>query len=102
MLPDVGYEHTLETSGPTIEDVPPTALFLSNPALWSSDINKYNLGLEIEQWAIPQGYRPDVGDRVIITGRLIADCGHDWHNELHPMELIVSSYLQLAKFFPLR
>jgi hypothetical protein len=48
----------------------------------------------MEQWLIPQGYRPDPGDRVTIIGRLAADCGEDFHAEIHPMEVILSSYLQ--------
>jgi hypothetical protein len=56
--------------------------------------NHDNLEIENEQWLIPQGYRPDPGDRVMIIGRLAADCGEDFHGELHPTEVILSSYLQ--------
>jgi len=53
--------------------------------------------MEIEQWLIPVGYRPDPGDRALIVGRWIVDCGHDdWHAELHPQEVLVSSFLQTA------
>jgi hypothetical protein len=49
---------------------------------------------EIEQWLVPVGYRPAPGDRIYMTGRWIVDCGHDdWHTELHPYELVVSSHL---------
>lgn len=59
-----------------------------------SDELKSNLVLENEQWLMPVGYRPEPGDRILVTGRWIADCGHsDWHMELHPMHLVVSSYL---------
>lgn len=50
---------------------------------------------EIEQWLMPVGYRPEPGDRIHITGRWIIDCGHDdWHAELHPYELVVSSHIE--------
>ena len=50
---------------------------------------------EIEQWLIPGGFRPDAGDRVYMTGRWVVDCGHeDWHAEIHPYELVVSSHTQ--------
>jgi hypothetical protein len=50
---------------------------------------------EIEQWLIPNGYRPEPGDRTHAVGRWIADCGEpDLHTELHPLEFVLSSYLQ--------
>jgi hypothetical protein len=50
---------------------------------------------EIEQWQIPNGYRPQPGDRMTMTGRWVIDCGHeDWHPELHPYESFVSTHLE--------
>ena len=43
--------------------------------------------LEIEQdrGLIPSQYRPVEGDRVVVFGRWIIDCGHDsWLSEIHP------------------
>ncbi len=54
-----------------------------------------NLENEIEQWLMPGGYRPEPGDRIHMAGRWIIDCGHDnWHAELHPYELVVSSHTE--------
>lgn len=50
---------------------------------------------EIEQWALPMGFRPEPGERIYMTGRWVVDCGHpDWHGELHPIESYVSSHLE--------
>jgi len=50
---------------------------------------------EIEEWLLPGGFRPEVGDRVFMKGRWVTDCGHsDWHAELHPMELTTSQHEQ--------
>lgn len=58
-----------------------------------------DLGVEIEQWLIPVLFRPEPGDRTLIAGRSIVDCGHDdWHTELHPMELMLSSHMMLSPF----
>lgn len=64
--------------------------FLSNSARGN------NYGVEVEQWKIPQGFRPDPGDRAFVVGRFIADCAEDWHTEIHPFELIVSSFTQFS------
>ncbi len=45
------------------------------------------LGIETDQGLIPQGYRDRAvqGDRVVMFGRWITDCGHpDFHSEVHP------------------
>jgi hypothetical protein len=53
---------------------------------------------EIEQWIIPGGLRPEAGDRVYMAGRWVVDCGHvDWHAEIHPFELIVSTHRQTGR-----
>lgn len=54
-----------------------------------------NVWTEIEQWLVPQGYRPDPGDRITVAGRWIIDGGHDdFHTELHPIEAETSTFLQ--------
>jgi hypothetical protein len=54
-----------------------------------------NLEDEEEQWLVPIGYWPEPGDRIHLVGRWIVDCGHeDWHGELHPYEVYVTSHLQ--------
>jgi hypothetical protein len=76
---------------------------------------KDNLIVELEQWLMPSGYRPEPGDRIYVVGRLAADCaemvadpnqpiipggptrGIATHTELHPFELITSSYLQTSQ-----
>ncbi len=100
---------------PKYNNLRSTAKDAINP---SEDIEKGNLVLEIEQWMVPNGYRPEPGDRIYTAGRLISDCGEmkkeivgyvnifgervpiwkakDTHTEIHPVELLVSSYLQLA------
>jgi hypothetical protein len=56
-----------------------------------------NVWAELEQWQLPVGYRPEPGDRAILAGRLIQDCGHDDnHFELHPLEATASTFLQTA------
>ena len=48
------------------------------------------------------GYRPEAGDRILVRGQWIIDCGHpDWHAELHPASLLASSYLQYSDFAPM-
>jgi len=45
------------------------------------------LGFETDQGLVPSFYRDHVkaGDRVVMFGRWIADCGHpDFHTEMHP------------------
>jgi hypothetical protein len=60
-----------------------------------------SLGIEGEQWYYPLGFRPEPGDRAVIRGQWIVDCGHaDWHTELHPATLIQSSYLQTNDVSP--
>ena len=59
------------------------------------------LGVEGEQWYYPVGFRPEPGDRAVVRGLWIIDCGHpDWHAELHPASLLESSYLQTADYAP--
>jgi len=62
---------------------------------------KHALGIEGEQWYYPVGYRPEPGDRAVVRGMWIVDCGHpDWHGELHPASLLQSSYLQTNDYAP--
>jgi hypothetical protein len=57
------------------------------------------LGVEGEQWYYPLGFRPEPGDRAVVRGVWIVDCGHpDWHTELHPASLLESSYLQTSDY----
>lgn len=71
--------------------------------------NHGNMVTEIEQWLVPQGYRPDPGDRETVVGRWIVDHAEFWisggdgggaegatnqHTELHPTEAVVSTFLQ--------
>ena len=49
----------------------------------------------------PVGYRPEPGDRAVVRGMWIVDCGHpDWHGELHPASMLQSSYLQTNDYVP--
>lgn len=76
------------------------------------DVNKFRkgnqaddlrgaLGIEGEQWYYPLGFRPEPGDRAVVRGSYITDCGHpDWHTELHPASVVASSYLQFADYSP--
>ncbi|MBI1748808.1 MAG: hypothetical protein HYR55_19815 [Acidobacteria bacterium] len=51
------------------------------------------LPIEIEQWQVPGGFRPEIGDRIMMVGRWIVDCGHDhWSTEIHPIEAFVTSH----------
>ena len=66
----------------------------------SSDVGGA-LGVEGEQWYYPLGFRPEPGDRAVVRGLWIVDCGHpDWHTELHPASLVQSSYLQTRDYAP--
>ncbi len=57
--------------------------------------HKGNLENEIEEWLLPGGFRPEAGDRALMLGRWVVDCGHDdWHSEIHPMEVIVSQHTE--------
>lgn len=43
------------------------------------------LGVETDQDLVPAAYRVQTGDRVVVFGRWIVDCGHDdFHTEIHP------------------
>jgi len=47
---------------------------------------------ETEQGLLPPPWRPVVGDRVVIHGRWIIDCGHnDFHTEIHQPALIAAA-----------
>ncbi len=62
---------------------------------------KGTLGIEGEQWYFPIGYRPEPGDRATFDGFWIVDCGHeDFHTEVHPPQVVVSSYMQTAPYLP--
>lgn len=51
------------------------------------------LETEVEQWQVPGGFRPEIGDRMTMTGRWMIDCGHDgWSAELHPIETFVTRH----------
>jgi hypothetical protein len=50
------------------------------------------LGVEIDQGLVPEEYRAQDGDRVVVFGRWIVDCGHsDFHSEIHPPLLLVTA-----------
>jgi len=50
------------------------------------------LGVETDRDLVPAAYRAQEGDRVVILGRWIADCGHsDFHTEIHPPLLIATA-----------
>jgi len=50
------------------------------------------LGVETDQDLVPPAYRAREGDRVVVLGRWIADCGHtDFHAEIHPPLLLVTA-----------
>jgi hypothetical protein len=78
---------------------------LASKGLFTSEIDgNFNPGLqgclecEIEQWMTPTGYRPQIADRIYMTGRWVIDVGEtDWHAEFHPYELIVASHTQPSK-----
>jgi len=43
------------------------------------------LGIETDQDLAPAAFRAQEGDRAVVFGRWIADCGHtDFHTEIHP------------------
>jgi len=96
--PEIDYEFTLGSS--------PEARGAAKCCLDENDLGQGNLNLEhqgsleneIEEWLVPGGYRPEPGDRIVMTGRWIVDCGHaDWHTELHPIEAYVSSHTQTGR-----
>jgi hypothetical protein len=73
----------------------PIGHLFENKGNFKADEQQGCLEPEIEQWMMPNGYRPESGDRVTIIGRWVVDCGHnDFHSEIHPVELVVSSFLQ--------
>jgi hypothetical protein len=78
----------LGNAGPDAEFVEATrrAAVLGLPA------KKGVLGVETDQDLIPAAYRAREGDRVVVMGRWIADCGHtDFHAEIHPPLLMVTA-----------
>jgi hypothetical protein len=43
------------------------------------------IGVETDSGLVPEGYRAKAGDRVLVYGRWIVDCGHnEFHTEIHP------------------
>jgi hypothetical protein len=47
------------------------------------------LGVETDQGLVPPDYRALDGDRVVVLGRWIVDCGHpEFHTEIHPPLLL--------------
>jgi hypothetical protein len=90
-------DETEEISSIDITTKPPTII---HHKIKQGNFNEeYNGTLEgeLEQWLVPVGYRPEPGDHILMTGRWIIDCGHDdWHTELHPYELIVSSHTEAS------
>jgi hypothetical protein len=88
LRPDPPYDFVLATDG---DQIPGTDRGLGN---LSGEL-RGNLVTEVEQWLIPQGFRPEPGDRIQLVGRWIIDCGHeDWHAEFHPVEAFVSSHVE--------
>jgi hypothetical protein len=50
------------------------------------------IGMEMDGDLVPDEYKPKVGDRVALWGRLIVDAGHvDFHTEIHPPLVMVSA-----------
>jgi hypothetical protein len=56
------------------------------------------LGVEVEQGLVPPAYRPGSGDRTVVHGFWIVDCGHNdpahgqfYHTEIHPPALIATA-----------
>ena len=55
------------------------------------------LGVETDHDLIPDSYQPRDGDRTVLFGRWIVDCGHGdeaetsgWHTEIHPPLLVAT------------
>ncbi len=49
------------------------------------------LGMETDHDLLPDTYQPQDGDRTVLFGRWIVDCGHgDFHTEIHPPLLIAT------------
>ena len=56
--------------------------------------NRGLLNMEMEQGLIPPVFRATAGDRIVMHGRWIVDCGHnDYHAEIHPPALIASAHI---------
>ncbi len=53
---------------------------------------KNGIGIvEVDSGLVPQAFRQKPGDRVVIYGRWIVDCGHkDFHTEIHPPLLMAN------------
>jgi hypothetical protein len=105
LLPDADFRHLLAKDESALNDRPGGDC-QSKHAEYRQG-NHYvellgALGVEGEQWYYPVGYRPEPGDRAVVRGLWIIDCGHpDWHSELHPASLLVSSYLQTRDYAPI-
>jgi hypothetical protein len=104
LLPDANFRHLLARDESTLNDrdggdcQSKHAEYRQGNA--AGDL-KGALGIEGEQWYYPVGFRPEAGDRAAVRGLWIIDCGHpDWHAELHPASLLVSSYLQTDDYAP--
>jgi len=104
LLPDPNYRHLLAANESQLNDrdggdckAKHAEYRLGNDA---NDL-RGALGIEGEQWYYPFGFRPEPGDRTVVRGSWIIDCGHpDWHTELHPASLLQSSYLQRDDYAP--
>ena len=64
------------------------------------------LGVETDHDLLPESYQPQDGDRTVIFGKWIVDCGHGddngisgWHTEIHPPLLIASGHSTGTGFF---
>lgn len=105
VLPDANYRHLLARNESTLNDRPGGDCKSKHPTYYRLG-NDYEellgaVGIEGEQWYYPVGYRPEAGDRAVMRGMWIVDCGHpDWHGELHPASLLQSSYLQTNDYAP--
>ena len=60
-----------------------------------STASRGRLVMEMEQGLIPVPFRPLIGDRIVMHGRWIVDCGHDYHTEIHPPFLIARGTISL-------
>lgn len=62
--------------------------------------NGDKLVLETESGKLPPKARPLPGDRVIVGGRWIFDCGHDPKTEIHPVPVFVTERLETRRVRP--
>ncbi len=96
--PDEEYWYLLAITSLSLGDVGPVTWFPPEDEVQSAirearDVRKLKvpgtMHVEMEQGILPQSFRPQPGDRVVIFGRWIVDAGHDsFGTELHPPLLV--------------